>query len=1442
MLPRTASATRTPHLHRLVSTGSRRVLPRCSSSPGIRGSLAATPRLLSTITTQQPSPLKRQPAPRATVGFERHLATVLDEPAQTATTPLYELRSFSPQAPLTVRDHTKVYAKQRVNYHGIPGDVNEMFLVFEACLQVGRLERAAQVLKRLANLDVVPPADYLDLFNQYLDAKVSQLLQEPDVDKADDIHKSFETMVSDGRELPVGGETVALLLKASLTSTDPETMQRYVTRYLSLLPTQTALETVFNTEILTYEELTKVAELCPKYNMPDNVDPDTFAQQQQQQQQQQEQQQQQDTSIDQPDVSIEPLLTSSEPSAIPEVLGTPQKGFGLQFVKRTVSMFKDIPDGFDISTLPISQQREIQSKLEKDCVDASLARWREENESLQKMGLNTSLDTPSLNSRLYQWQKDLESRLRTMLVEVEKSEMVSKKNKDDLDRCIYGPFIRQSNPERLAAVTIISTLSSLAMGGAHKGSTIASLITHIAKFAEEDIRVQKAEALISKRNLRKAKSKQHNPRSVLRFKNSTASAGSSDMAGSNNVAVEMDDEAWTTTIRTKVGAALLSALLDTAKITLVREDPVTKTLITQNQPAFSHVMQLRKGKKIGTIIPNKAVVELLVREPVPDFLARHLPMVTPPDPWVSFEKGAYLETKTPVLRLKNGEREQRLYTEAAIARGDMDQVFKGLDVLGKTGWKINSPVFKVMLDVWNSGKQVANIPPLDPIFDLPPEPASTEDPTVKRAWLKEIKVIENERSGLHSQRCFMNFQLEIARAYRDQTFYFPHNVDFRGRAYPIPPYLNHMGADHVRGLMLFAKGKPLGESGLRWLKVHLANVYGFDKASLQERQDFADENIENIRDSVNNPLNGNQWWLQAEDPWQCLATCFELAAALELEDPTKYVSHLPIHQDGTCNGLQHYAALGGDTWGAQQVNLVPGDRPADVYSAVAKLVIKGIEDDLAKDNEFAKAMHGKITRKVVKQTVMTNVYGVTYVGARKQVLKQIEAAYPNITAESGIEAALLASYVTQHIFRAMSTMFKGAHDIQNWLGEIGGRVCRALTPEQLDEFERSERSPHGDGTASGENITLAGNPRKSSAHKNDEILNNFQSTIIWTTPLRMPVVQPYRKHGTKTVSTCMQDLVMTIPERSDPVNRRKQLQAFPPNFIHSLDASHMILSALHCDELGLTFAAVHDSFWTHASDIDSMNAVLRDAFIRIHSEDVIGRLAAEFQARYKNSLYLAKIETGTKLAQEIQRWRVKNKLGPRKELLLEKERQELLRSSNPEDVERGKKIISPASLYELYSSAEDLTVPEDLKEVTIGNLAGVEEKKVRRGREMGEEGEVDGSEEAVEHEDGMHEDEMLADEPRDMDGNSGLDELSELRNTNHFALSQKRAKASIASGGKQKHYLDIWLPLVFPPIPEKGDFDVRSLKDSTQRRSLEQGRRCSIFKSDPWAGVLEYLL
>ena len=114
--------------------------------------------------------------------------------------------------------------------------------------------------------------------------------------------------------------------------------------------------------------------------------------------------------------------------------------------------------------------------------------------------------------------------------------------------------------------------------------------------------------------------------------------------------------------------------------------------------------------------------------------------------------------------------------------------------------------------------------------------------------------------------------------------------------------------------------------------------------------------------------------------------------------------------DGSCNGLQHYAALGLDSIGGKAVNLCPSDMPQDVYSGVMKEVIARVQTeakrnldidddslDLSKsqkvalrNNKAAKLVDGLIDRGVVKRTVMTSVYGVTFMGAKQQIFEKIE--------------------------------------------------------------------------------------------------------------------------------------------------------------------------------------------------------------------------------------------------------------------------------------------------------------------------------------------------------------------------------------------------------------------------------------------------------------------
>ncbi len=74
----------------------------------------------------------------------------------------------------------------------------------------------------------------------------------------------------------------------------------------------------------------------------------------------------------------------------------------------------------------------------------------------------------------------------------------------------------------------------------------------------------------------------------------------------------------------------------------------------------------------------------------------------------------------------------------------------------------------------------------------------------------------------------------------------------------------------------------------------------------------------------------------------------------------------------------------------------------------------------------------------------------------------------------------------------------------------------------------------------------------------------------------------------------------------------KQRNGFPPNFVHSLDSSHMMLTSLHMWNLGLTFASVHDCYWTHACSVEEMNRVCREQFVTLHEHPVLEDLAAGF--------------------------------------------------------------------------------------------------------------------------------------------------------------------------------------------------------------------------------------
>ena len=1096
---------------------------------------------------------------------------------------------------------------------------------------------------------------------------------------------------------------------------------------------------------------------------------------------------------------------------VTELRSVQQKGLGLQALRRSISIFSDPPMPYP-HELQGTEEEKLkayamlrQKKIEDDAVISAVERWREENRSLQRLGMNTVLQTRSLGALMWEWQVALKAVVNEELRQIEASEGQPAISRAELDRSLYGPFLRLLSDDKLAAITILSTMSLLSRDTSDRWIRLSSILINVGSAVQEEATAEAIQKqLVPKAWSRPATAERQRKLANMMKRRRTFEALAREVSKEpplSNDTLNSAPGAWSNAIKVKVGAVLVSALLRTAKMPVPRSNPYTKEDIVQVEPAFFHSYRILHGKSTGVILAHNSLAERLRKEPAQHSLAKHLPMVVEPRKWTSFTDGGFLQYPVNVMRTKGGTA-QRRYVEAATARGDMEQVFTGLNILAKTPWKINRAILDVMTEAWNSGEAVADIAPEEPQLEDPVEPPSSADHNEKQQWIKSFREVENKRGGLHSLRCFQNFQLEVARAYANEKFYFPHNVDFRGRAYPTPPYLNHLGADNCRGLLMFADGRELGPAGLVWLKIHLANVYGYDKASFKERERFTLEHLTDIYDSASRPLNGNRWWLSAEDPWQCLATCMELKAALDSPDPSRFVSHLPVHQDGTCNGLQHYAALGGDLWGAKQVNLEPGDRPSDIYTAVAELVKKETARDVERGDPIAKTLLGKITRKVVKQTVMTNVYGVTFAGARAQVRKQLYDIMPEGPEHAGVDHGRMASYVARKIFRALASMFNGAHEIQYWLGECASRICQVITPEQM---ERMNNSPSSQGAAS----VAKAKPAPKRGSKDGEI--PFMSTVIWTTPLRMPVVQPYYAEKAKVVVTNLQRVHIMESRPKDPVNRRKQLQAFPPNFIHSLDASHMLLSALKCEEAGLTFAAVHDSFWTHAANVDTMNRILRDAFIRIHSEDVIGRLAEEFKVRYKGCLYLASVSRTSTVGKKILAWRGAGSRDKRTgkavlrgrnkmtELREEYKRQQLLKSDKAEEREEGRKMVTAGSIFEAAASEEDLA--SDERRVGLG----IDDMRKRRG--IGGRAALPSTTIGSDDKDVTESDSTTeTDEILEKETDAEVEAESHIDSSTDKPPDEEEPEVEETSG-KRGRKLDkrvrFWLPLTFPPVPKK---------------------------------------
>ncbi|XP_051549108.1 DNA-directed RNA polymerase, mitochondrial-like isoform X2 [Myxocyprinus asiaticus] len=533
-----------------------------------------------------------------------------------------------------------------------------------------------------------------------------------------------------------------------------------------------------------------------------------------------------------------------------------------------------------------------------------------------------------------------------------------------------------------------------------------------------------------------------------------------EMERSSGPSLLSDDTPWPLVLMVQLGCFLTDLM--------VRELKVQSNILNPTQeekliPVLYHMYTFRSSRKIGFIKLHPIVTQIQreAMETKLTFDSYVMPMLCPPVPWTSPKSGAYLLMPTKLMRATDGAIQHQLLLEKSRDE-DLHAVLDSLNQVGNCAWKINKPLLDIIISIFNDkGSDKLCIPP--PLSEAPEIPRfNPHDPIytqVEKAYMKHEGIKAKKKvAEMHSLRMDALYKLSIANHVRDMIFWFPHNMDFRGRTYPRPPYFNHLGSDVTRALLLFAEGRPLGPKGLDWLKIHLVNLTGLKKcSSLAGRLEYAESIMEDILDSADHPLDGRKWWMNADEPWQALACCMEIANASRSPDHTNFISYFPVHQDGSCNGLQHYAALGRDVIGATSVNLMPCEVPQDVYSGVAHQVEEFRARDAEKGLKIAQVLEGFISRKVVKQTVMTVVYGVTRYGGRLQIEKRLKEIddFPKLKSSMQNLNIHISHDANEHL--ESSTCVREVFDALFWDISVARQHTLSYT-EDPGGFERSRKS------------------------------------------------------------------------------------------------------------------------------------------------------------------------------------------------------------------------------------------------------------------------------------------------------------------------------------------------------------------------------------------------
>ncbi len=534
---------------------------------------------------------------------------------------------------------------------------------------------------------------------------------------------------------------------------------------------------------------------------------------------------------------------------------------------------------------------------------------------------------------------------------------------------------------------------------------------------------------------------------------------------------------WSTDVRTKLGTWLLGSLCDSSGW-FMRDTR-------------------REGKKTyNYIVPTPEFMEIKdqVMATAELFSPLTWPMLIEPNDWENDRPGGYLLNEV----MRGNQMVRR--GDNTLIQGETPIDF--LNKIQKVAYTLNPFIVEVAEHFERKGIKVGKFIPIVEI-PLPPKPADIADnETSRKAYCRAAAEVCNLNAQAFQKSCRTRMTLNAVKIFKEHSkFYIPWSFDYRGRAYPIPAFLTPQDTDFGKSLLKFYEGSFMTPEAEAWLAFQVATTYGLDKATMQERQQWVQENQSLITRVAEDPIRNLSDWDEVDEPWQFLAACEEYYATCIA--CTRHETSLPVATDATCSGLQILAGLARDASTAKLVNVLPSSKPQDAYKVVAEAAAPHVPE----------TVKPHMDRKTVKRVVMTVPYNAKPFSNRGYIREALK--------EKGVEVEKEDLTATVKAVRdAMNQVVPGPMRVMKWIEtEVGNAIDRG-------HVKLTWTTPSG---------------------------------FIVNQKLMKPEVQDL---NLQLLGRCK---IKIRTGDSDKVDKSHHKNATAPNLIHSLDASLLHLSALRFD-------------------------------------------------------------------------------------------------------------------------------------------------------------------------------------------------------------------------------------------------------------------------------------